>query len=81
MRAEDLKEWLRGVEEEERARRKGKEGFDGAGDRWRLLVKLCEHIWRMGEIPQVDFFLTTPGPHTKWDTKSNFGYPNFWVTK
>ena len=44
MRAEDLKEWLRGAEEEEKARKKGKEGFDGTGDRWRLLVKLCEHI-------------------------------------
>ena len=29
----------------------------------------------------VTFFLTTPSPHTKYDTKSNFGYPNFWVTK
>ena len=52
MRAEDLKEWLRGAEEEERARRKGEEGHEGAGDRWRLLVQLCEHIWRTGEIPQ-----------------------------
>ena len=31
--------------------------------------------------PRVDFFLTMPSPHTKYDTKSNFGYPNFWVTK
>ena len=23
-----------------------------AGDRWRLLVKLCDHIWRTSEIPQ-----------------------------
>ena len=33
MRAEDLKEWLRGAEEEERTRRKGEEGLEGAGDR------------------------------------------------
>ena len=52
MRAEDLKDWLRGAEEEEKARRKGKAGYAGAGDRWRLLVKLCEHIWSTGEIPQ-----------------------------
>ena len=33
MRVEDLKEWLRGAEEEEKARKKGEEGFEGAGDR------------------------------------------------
>ena len=43
-----MKEWLRGAEEEERARKKDEEGFEGAGDRWRLLVQLCEHIWRTG---------------------------------
>ena len=52
MQAEDLKEWLRGAEAEEKARREGEEGYEGAGDRWRLLVKLCEHIWRTGGIPQ-----------------------------
>ena len=52
MRAEDLKEWLRVAEEEEWTRRKGETGFEGAGDRWGLLVKLCKHIWHTGEIPQ-----------------------------
>ena len=41
MRAEDLKEWLRGMEDEERAAKKGESGFKGAGDRWRLLLRLC----------------------------------------
>ena len=52
MRAEDLKEWLRGMESEERAQSKGEAGLEGAGDCWRLLVRLCQHIWRTGEIPQ-----------------------------
>ena len=30
---------------------------------------------------EVGFFLATPSPRTKYNTKSNFGYPNFWVTK
>ena len=47
MRAEDLKEWLRGMEQEER----GEPGYEGAGDRWRLLVKLCQHVWESGSIP------------------------------
>ena len=52
MRAEDLNEWRRGMENEEKERAKGGTGYEGAGDRWRLLVRLCEHIWRTGEIPQ-----------------------------
>ena len=52
MLAEDLKEWLRGAEEEERTRKKGEVGLEDAGDRWRLLVRSCKHIWRTGEIPQ-----------------------------
>ena len=52
MRAEDLKEWLRGMEDEERAAKKGESGFKGAGDRWRLLLRLCEHVWETGEIPR-----------------------------
>ena len=52
MRAEDLNEWRRGMENEEKELAKGGTGYEGAGDRWRLLVKLCEHIWRTGEIPQ-----------------------------
>ena len=33
MRAEDLKEWLRCAEAEEKVRREGEEGHEGAGDR------------------------------------------------
>ena len=51
MRAEDLKEWLRGTEEDEKAEAEGDEGFQGRGDAWRLLVKLVQHIWGTGEIP------------------------------
>ena len=39
------------MENEEKALRPGAE-YKGAGDRWRLLVKLCQHVWRTGEIPQ-----------------------------
>ena len=52
MRAEDLKEWLRGAENEERARRKGEQGYEGAGDRWKMVLRLCQHIWETGEIPR-----------------------------
>ena len=52
MRAEDIKEWLRGMEDEERAANKGESGYEGAGDRWRLLLNLCEHVWETGEIPR-----------------------------
>ena len=44
MWAEDLKEWLCGAEEDEKASEKGEKGFEGAGDQWRLLVKLCKNI-------------------------------------
>ena len=51
MRAEDLKEWLRGAEEEEAAEAERTEGFQGRGDVWRMLIKLVQHIWETGEIP------------------------------
>ena len=52
MRAEHLKAWLRRAEEEEEeAEREGTEGLEGAGDTWRLLVRLVKHIWDTGEIP------------------------------
>ena len=38
MRAEDLKDWMRGAEEEEKAEAEGGKGFQGRGDAWRLLV-------------------------------------------
>ena len=52
MRAEDTKEWLRGMENEKKAAEKGESGYEGAGDRWRLLLKLCQHVWETGEIPR-----------------------------
>jgi hypothetical protein len=48
LRAEDLKSWLHGMELEE----KKPEGHEGAGDRWRLFVRLIQTIWRTGTIPQ-----------------------------
>ena len=44
--------WLKGVENEEQAREKGEEGYEGAGDSWQLLLKLIRHIWDTGEIPR-----------------------------
>ena len=52
MRAEDLKIWLTGVENEEQAREKGEYGYEGTGDTWRLLLKLICHIWDTGDIPR-----------------------------
>jgi len=45
MRAEDIKDWLQGIVQEEDT------GMEGAGDNWRLLVKLIQAIWEKGEIP------------------------------
>ena len=52
MRVEDLKCWLRGAEAEEKAESEGEEGHVGKGDTWRLLVRLIQHVWETGEIPQ-----------------------------
>ena len=52
MRAEDVKGWLSGMEREERARKEGVEGQEGAGDSWRLFVQLLQHIWETGDIPR-----------------------------
>ena len=46
IRAENMKVWLQGVIKEE------KEGKEGAGDKWWILVKLIQTIWEHGEIPQ-----------------------------
>ena len=40
MRAEDLKRWLDRMEAEEDAERDGEESLTGAGDTWRMLVRL-----------------------------------------
>ena len=45
MRAEDIKGWLRGMNEEE------KTGKAGAGDMWQKFVLLVQTIWECGEIP------------------------------
>ena len=53
MRVEDLKDWLTGAEQGEKAEKEGEEGHKGRGDMlWRLLVKLIQHIWNTGEIPR-----------------------------
>ena len=52
MRVEDMKGWLAQMEAEEKAKRKRVEGLEGAGDMLRLLVRLIQHIWNTGEIPQ-----------------------------
>ena len=44
--------WLKGVENEEKAWENGEEGYEGAGDTWRLLLKLIRLIWDTGEIPR-----------------------------
>ncbi|KAL7548851.1 hypothetical protein ACHAWF_012112, partial [Thalassiosira exigua] len=60
MRAEDIKAWLRGIEEEEDPEAQGKEG---AGDRWLVLIPkggggyrgigLLEPIWKVLEAVMV----------------------------
>ena len=47
MRAEDMKGWLRRAELEET-----QEGYVGANDNWRLLMKLITTIWETEEIPR-----------------------------
>jgi hypothetical protein len=42
---------VKGVENKEAAWEKGEEGYDGAGDTWRMLLKLIQEIWDTGEIP------------------------------
>ena len=51
MRAEYIKEWLHWTENEEKAAKKEESGHEGAGDCCRLLLKLCQHVWKTGEIP------------------------------
>ena len=40
------------MENEEKAAKKGETGYEGAGNRWRFLPKLCAHVWETGEIPR-----------------------------
>ena len=84
MRAEDLKEWLSGGEDEKRVRKKGEARYESAGGRWRLLVKLCEHIWLTGEIPQqmllavVSLFERRAQAATTRALASLRSFRNFW---
>ena len=49
IRAEDLKGWLRGALDEEDPEVTAR---DGAGDNWRLFVRLVQAVWEHGEIPR-----------------------------
>jgi hypothetical protein len=46
MRAEHLKEWLRGIQREE-----AEDGEEDAGDLWRLFVSLIQATWDSGTVP------------------------------
>ena len=50
MRAEHVKEWLRGIRQEEDLERLG--GSPGDGDHWRLFVQLVQAAWNHGETPR-----------------------------
>jgi hypothetical protein len=54
MRAEHMKEWLRGQKEEEQEdeERAAAAAAKGTGDRWRLLVRLVQMVWVKGALPQ-----------------------------
>ena len=53
MRAEHMKEWLAGVEEEEQEDEEAATAAlaKGTGDRWRVLVKLVRTMWSKGTLP------------------------------
>ncbi len=46
MKAEHLKQWLRGIKREE-----AKEDKEGAGSHWRLCVSLIQAVWERGTMP------------------------------
>merc|ERR1712194_757062 len=52
MKAEHLKQWLGMAESEEKARAEGDDGYEGRGDTWRIFVRLVQHVWETGDIPQ-----------------------------
>ena len=52
IRAEGLKTWLKGDENKEQLREKGEDGYEGASDSWRLLLKLIHRILDTGEMPR-----------------------------
>jgi hypothetical protein len=57
MRAEHLKEWLRGMKLEEDPET-GPNNV-GAGDRWRALARLVQAIWDKGRIPPQHGWVVT----------------------
>ena len=75
IRAEDIKKWLRGMEDEEDPE---KEGYEGAGDRWRLFVKLIQSIWRTGSIPQQ---MPDAVDHCRTNTEGRRGLPRYWFAR
>ena len=60
------------MENKEKATKKGELGYEGAGDRWRLLLKLCKHVWETGEIPR-QMLLTIVVLISKGNSGSEFG--------
>jgi hypothetical protein len=50
MRMEHIKEWLRGIQREEDPQQS--KGNHGAGDLWRLLMRLVTAVWETGMVPQ-----------------------------
>ena len=40
------------MENDEKAAKKGGSGYEGEGNDWRLLLKLCQHVWETVEIPR-----------------------------
>ena len=51
MRAEDIKQWIWGIIDEEVNNK------EGAGDSWRIFVRLIQTIWETGEILQQVYWL------------------------
>ncbi len=49
MRAEHVKEWLRGIKREEDPAGQG--GIPGDGDNWRLFLRLIQAAWTNGIVP------------------------------
>ena len=52
MRAEGLNRRRCGTKNKERAQKKDNVKYKETGDTWRLLVKLCQHIWVTGDTPK-----------------------------
>ena len=44
MRAEDLKAWMKGAEQEENVEKEDEGGHKGAGGTCRLFVRLLQHV-------------------------------------